>query len=527
MPARRLLALAFVVGLGVAAGSPAVTGATTPVLPRFGDVIPRPVEVAEAKGRFTLASTAAIEVRGGSGVAPVADLLAGILRPSTGYALPIVGARGAQQPGSVRLMLDGGRGDLEDEGYELRVTAETVTVTARRPAGLLHGVQTLRQLFPPAIELRDVSAGPWRVRAGVIRDVPRFAWRGAMLDVGRHFFGVPDVERFIDLMAAYKLNTLHLHLSDDQGWRIAIRSWPRLTSIGGRTAVGGGEGGFYTQEQFRDLVAYADRLHVTIVPEIDMPGHTNAALASYAKLNCDGVAPALYTGIEVGFSSLCVDKELTYRFVGDVVRELAELTTGLFIHVGGDEAQATTSDDYRAFMDRVRPIVRASGKRMVGWEEVAKARLPRGAVVQHWHSADLARAAVAKGARLVMSPATKAYLDMKYTPRTRLGLSWAGTTDVEDSYGWDPATQVNGVGEADIVGVEAPLWTETAVTRADLDYLAFPRLLGIAEIGWSPRPGRTWGRYRTRLARQGPRLEALGVGFYRDPGVPWSSTSGR
>ncbi len=520
------MALALVACVAATTGASTMSAASAPQPPRYGDVIPRPAELSEAAGRFTVTPEAVFEVRGGEAVAPIAEPLAGVVRASTGYALPVIAARGSQRPGSVRLALDGARRDLGNEGYELRVTTGAVSVVARRPAGLLYGAQTLRQLLPAAIESGQPAAGPWRIRAGVIRDVPRFAWRGAMLDVARHFHGADDVKRFIDLMALYKLNTLHLHLSDDQGWRIAIRSWPRLTTVGGSTAVGGGEGGFYTQRQFRDLVAYADRLHVTIVPEIDLPGHTNAALASYAKLNCNGVAPALYTGIDVGFSSLCVDKELTYRFVDDVVRELAQLTTGPFVHVGGDEAQATTVADYETFMNRVRPIVRAHGKRMVGWEEVAKSRLPRGAIVQHWYSADLARSAVAKGARLVMSPATKVYLDMKYTPQTRLGLSWAGTTDVKDSYSWDPATQVEGVEEADIVGVEAPLWTETAVTRADLDYLAFPRLIGVAETAWSPASARSWRTYRTRLGRQAPRLDELGVGFYRDPAVPWA-TAGR
>ena len=342
-----------------------------------------------------------------------------------------------------------------------------------------------------------------------------------MLDVARHFFGVNDVKRLIDLMSLYKLNRLHLHLTDDQGWRLAIRSWPRLTSHGGRTAVGGGEGGHFTQRQYAAIVAYARERFVDVVPEIDMPGHVNAALSSYARLNCDGVARAPYTGIEVGFSSLCIRKELTYAFVDDVVREVAALTPGPYIHIGGDEAHSTAPDDYRAFVERVQRIVRARGKRMLGWEEIGKTRLRRTSVAQHWQDPALAVRAVEQGAKLVMSPATKAYLDMKYTEGSPLGLTWAGTTTVQDAYGWDPATQVPGVTEKDVLGVEAPLWTETTATRADLDYLAFPRLLGHAEIAWSPPTGRTWASYRRRLAAHGPRLEALGVAFYRSPEVAW------
>jgi hexosaminidase len=257
------------------------------------------------------------------------------------------------------------------------------------------------------------------------------------------------------------------------------------------------------------------------VPEIDMPGHVNAALSSYGRLTCDGVAAEPYTGIEVGFSSLCVGKALTYRFVDDVVREVAALTPGPYIHIGGDEASSTDPGDYRAFVERVQRIVRSHGKRMLGWDEVAKTSLRRTSVVQHWQSRELAQRAVGQGAKVVMSPATKAYLDMKYTPDSPVGLVWAGTTTVRDAYGWDPATEVPGVGEKEVLGVVAPLWTETAVTRADLDHLMFPRLLGHAEIAWSAAAGRSWPSYRRRLAAQGPRLDALGVAFYRSPEVPW------
>jgi hexosaminidase len=342
-----------------------------------------------------------------------------------------------------------------------------------------------------------------------------------MLDVARHFRRVEDVKRFVDLMALYKLNRLHLHLSDDQGWRISIRSWPKLATVGGTTEVGGGSGGYYTQRQYADLVAYAQSRYVTVVPEIDMPGHTNSALASYAKLTCDGKAPALYSGIEVGFSSLCIRKELTYTFVDDVVRELAALTPGPFIHIGGDEALATERDDYVYFVERVQKIVRAHGKHMLGWEETARSRLGRTSVAQHWQDAALARQAAEQGVKVIMSPAAKVYLDMKYGPETALGLTWAGTTDVRDAYTWDPATQVEGVAERDILGVEAPLWSETTTTLADVEFLAFPRLVGHAEIGWSPKDGRSWKEYRWRLAAHGPRLRALGVHFYESPQVPW------
>ena len=502
----------------------AADGATVPKrpVPTFGNLIPQPLAQAPERGAFTLAPSARIVVRSsGADARRVGALLAAALRPATGYRLPVVG--GVAADGDVVLTLAAGDRSFGDEGYRLVVDGARVAITARRSAGLFWGTQTLRQLLPAAIEAEERRPGPWRIARGTIHDRPRYAWRGAMLDVARHFFAVDEVKRLVDLMSLYKLNRLHLHLSDDQGWRIAIRAWPRLTTVGGRTQVGGGAGGHFTQRQYASIVAYARARFIDVVPEIDMPGHVNAALASYARLNCNGVAPAPYTGIEVGFSSLCIGKDVTYAFVDDVVRELAALTPGPYLHIGGDEPHSTDPDEYRTFVERVQSIVRAHGKRMLGWEEVAKARLRRTTIVQHWHDAALASRAVKQGARLVMSPATKAYLDMKYAPDSPLGLTWAGTTSVRDAYAWDPARQVPGVGEKDVLGVEAPLWTETTQTRADVDYLAFPRLLGVAEIAWSPATGRTWAGYRRRLAAHGPRLEELGVGFYRASEVPWRS----
>lgn len=239
-------------------------------------------------------------------------------------------------------------------------------------------MQTLRQLLPAKVEKDTVQSGPWLVAGGAVTDSPRYGWRGAMLDVSRHFFTVDQVKRYIDQLALYKVNKLHLHLSDDQGWRLAIDSWPRLTTHGGSTQVGGGPGGFYTKDDYREIVRYATSRYLEVVPEIDMPGHTNAALASYADLNCDGVAPPLYTGTDVGFSSLCVGKDRTYDFVDDVIRELAALTPGRYLHIGGDEAHSTSHEDYVTFMDRVQPIVAKYGKTVMGWHQLTGATPAKG-----------------------------------------------------------------------------------------------------------------------------------------------------
>jgi hexosaminidase len=492
--------------------------------PAFPALVPKPLAVAPGKGAFELTREARIVLgREDDGARPVARLLAETLRPATGFRLPVTTVRGAPTDGDVALALRPADRALGDEGYRLTVEPRRVVLAARTPSGLHRGTQTLRQLLPAAIDAGRRRRGPWHVPVLTIHDRPRFAWRGMMLDVARHFFGVAEIERLIDLLALYKLNRLHLHLTDDQGWRLAIRSRPRLTRLGSSTAVGGGPGGRFTQRDYRRIVAYAAERFVEVVPEIDMPGHVNAALSAYGELACDGIARAPYTGIDVGFSSLCIRKNETYAFVDDVVREVAALTPGPCLHIGGDEPLSTDPDDYRFFVERVQRIVRAHGKRMLGWEEIARAPIRRTTLVQHWHDPQLARAAVARGAKLVLSPAKKTYLDMKYSRSSSLGLSWAGTTSVRAAYDWDPATLLDGVEERDVAGVEAPLWSETISTRPGLDHLAFPRLLGVAEIGWSPAEGRSWREYRRRLAVQGARLDALGVSFHADPSVPWLS----
>ena len=417
-----------------------------------------------------------------------------------------------------------GAGRAAGEGYELTVDQTAVTIAAPAHAGLFYGVQTLRQLLPASIEFEAMRANekdPMRIAPIRIADAPRFEWRGAMLDVARHFFAVEDVKRYIDLISLYKLNRLHLHLADDQGWRIEIKSWPRLATHGGTTEVGGTPGGYYTQAQYADIVAYARDRFIDVVPEIDMPGHTNAALASYAELNCDGQARPLYTGIEVGFSALCVDKDITYKFIDDVVREIAALTPSPWFHVGGDEVKTLTPQQYTQFIDRVQAIVRARGKQVVGWDEIAPASLAPGTIVQHWRPDGAPTAAVAKGAKVVMSVANRAYLDMKYDNTTPIGLNWAANIEVRDAYEWDPADVAPGIPAEALAGVEAPIWSETLATIRDVEFMAFPRLPALAEVAWTREGARKWEDFRVRLGAHGPRFTALGINFYRSPQVPW------
>jgi N-acetyl-beta-hexosaminidase len=488
------------------------------------NVIPRPVSMTESGGIFCLPATARIVVDpGATELVAIGDYLAEKLRPATGYALQVA-ASDSVVAGDIRLTLGGGDPALGDEGYELDITVDGVTLSAYRPAGLFRGLQTLRQLLPAAIERTTKQSGPWPLATGVVRDHPRFGWRGAMLDVARHFFSVADVERYIDLLAYYKINRFHLHLSDDQGWRIVLSSWPQLSTIGGSTQVGGANGSFYfSQADYAEIIAYAGRRYITVIPEIDMPGHTNAALASYAELNCDGVAPPLYTGTNVGFSSLCIGKAITDTFVHDIVGEIARMTPGPWFHVGGDEANVTSPSDYVKFVQATQSVVGGAGKAMIGWADIAQTTLTPSSIAQHWspNNPQRAQQAVQQNIKVIMSPAERCYLDMKYDSSTRLGTTWAGFVDEERAYTWDPATEVAGVTELDILGVESPLWTETIRTHADIDYMAFPRIVGHAEIGWSPASGRSWDEYKTRMGSHGPRLTAMNVSFYRSSRIPW------
>ncbi|RLD68388.1 MAG: beta-N-acetylhexosaminidase [Bacteroidetes bacterium] len=485
-------------------------------------IIPKPVSIMATNSSFKLEEGLSIYVKGeAEELNQIGQYLAKTLKPSTGFEIEVQSTDKEPGAGNIYLTISDSETELGEEGYELIVTENLISLNADKPAGLIRGIQTLRQILPPKIESTTVEQGPWLIATGTITDYPDYSYRGAMLDVSRHFFGVDDVKRYIDLLTYYKINVLHLHLSDDQGWRIEIKSWPNLTTHGGSTQVGGGEGGYYTQEQYKDIVKYAQERYIIIIPEIDMPGHTNAALASYPELNCDGKATELYTGTEVGFSTLCIKKELTYKFVDDVIRELAAITPGPYIHIGGDESHVTPMEDYIPFINRVQDIVLSHNKIMIGWDEVAHASLKQNSVVQFWAKTENAIKGVNQSAKVIMSPAVKTYLDMQYDSTTTFGLHWAAYIEVDSAYIWDPATFVEGITKENILGIEAPLWTETITKMDEIEYMVFPRLPGHAEVGWSAPDARDWDEYKIRLGKHAERFDALGINYYKSKLVPW------
>ena len=521
--------------------------------PGAPQLIPAPVSMESTDEVYTFGTKSKVTVdpgRSGKRALPVARWLASFLRTATGYPVRVARQPWANQdrgsgkgPRNVHLTVSGDKDLLGTEGYNLKVFDHGVLLRAATDEGLFRGSQTLRQLFPPEIESDSVQPGPWSLPGVKIEDYPRYEWRGAHLDVARHFLTVDEVKRYIDLLTLYKFNRFHMHLSDDQGWRLWIDDWPNLALIGGSTEVGGGPGGYYTKDEYREIVQYAADRFITLIPEIDVPGHTNAAEVSYSELNScrPGNVPShrllpgwedepFYTGTSVGFSALCVHDEVTYEFMADVIREISEITPGPYFHVGGDEAHQTSLQDYVMFVDRIQEMVHDNGKTMMGWAEIARANAAPGSIAQNWSTAtgggsggDLARMAVAKDMKVVMSPANRIYLDMKYAPGVPpdLGLTWAGTVEVMRAYDWDPGEHLTGVTDEHVIGVEAPLWTETIEDIKDAEMLSFPRLPGVGEIGWTPQEGRVWSDYRQRLANQARRWAVMDINYSRSPQVDW------
>ncbi|WP_419214262.1 beta-N-acetylhexosaminidase [Maribacter sp. X9] len=486
-------------------------------------LIPKPTKTVPTNSAFALDQFTAIYTsKNATGFAAVGTFLADKLKAKLNLTLP-VNTEGQNTVERVIYINQSDSTELNSpEAYQLYINQDSIIINANTAEGAFRGIQTLRQLVP---EVSNDTLAPqkiWPVPSGKITDNPNFAYRGAMLDVARHFFSVDDVKKYIDLLAYYKINVLHLHLSDDQGWRIEIKSWPKLTEVGGSTEVGGESGGFYSQEEYKDIVNYATERYMTIIPEIDMPGHTNAASVSYPFLNGNGKKPELYEGTHVGFSTFDTHKDTVYAFIDDVVRELSAITPGPYFHVGGDESHVTKKHDYIYFINKVEKIVQKHGKKMIGWDEVAIADVDSTTISQWWASEENAKKAVEKGMKVIVSPAKKAYLDMEYDTLSKFGLHWAGYIPVDTAYVWSPEDY--GIPIENILGVEAPLWSETISNIDELEYLAFPRIIGYSELSWSLPENRNWDEYKVRLADQAPFLDRMDVKYYPSPLIDWKKS---
>ena len=488
-------------------------------------LIPKPVETVATHSAYALDSSTVIYTsQANPEFHAVGEFLANKIKGKTGLT---VNVNTTSEAGSVDRIVYINQSDSEDlktpEAYQLYVKKDSIYINAKTAAGAFRGIQTLRQLIPEQSNDTLTDHPLWLVPTGKIMDAPRYAYRASMLDVARHFFTVDEVKKYLDILAYYKYNALHLHLSDDQGWRIEIKSWPKLTEIGGASEVGGESGGFYTQEEYKEIVAYAAERHIEIIPEIDMPGHTNAASLSYPFLHAGGKAdkPRVRTDTQVGYSSFHTRKDEVYEFIDDVVREIAAISPSPYFHIGGDESHVTKKKDYIHFVEKVEKIVQNHGKTAVGWNEIGQAKISPNTVLQLWNEPHNALKAANNGSKIIVSSAERMYLDMKYDSISEYGLTWAGLIPVDLAYNWDPKTYLEELPEESIMGIEAPLWSETISNSAELEYLAFPRAIGYAEMGWSTAESRNWEDYRTRLAKQVPYFSRMNINYYPTKLVDW------
>lgn len=486
-------------------------------------LVPKPLKTVPTFSAFALDQYTSIHTPANGSLDAIAQFLSEKIKLKTGLDIPINTAEEGLAQRIIYINQADSLKTKDNEAYQLYINKDSIILNAATSEAAFRGIQTLRQLIPEQSNDTLNEHAIWPVPSGKIMDRPNFGYRGTMLDVARHFFDLEEVKKYIDALAYYKINVLHLHLTDDQGWRIEIKSWPKLTQIGGQTEVGGGKGGFYTQKDYKDLVAYAAKHYITIIPEVDMPGHTNAASLSYPILHAGGKAekPRIRTDMKVGYSSLHTKKDTVYSFIDNVVEEIAALSPGPYFHIGGDETHVTQKKDYVDFVERVATIVQKHGKRMVGWADIAAAGIDSTTISQFWRSKENAITSVQKGAKLILSPAKKAYLDMKYDTLSKHGLSWAALIPVDTAYLWSPETY-SGVPKEQILGIEAPLWSETIATLSELEYLAFPRIIGYAELGWSVPENRSWEGYKERLVGQQSYLERMSINYYPSPLIPWN-----
>ena len=503
-------------------------------------IIPKPASLRQAAGFFTLAAGTVV------GITPatpemqrLGQYLTELVAPATGFKLAVKSAAASKANGIV-LKIDASRKDLGDEGYSLTATSEAITIAAAAPVGVFHGIQTLRQLLPVQIESRQAVEGiAWKVPCVAIDDQPRFTWRGYLIDPARNFRSKQELKRSIDLLALHKLNILQLHLTDDQGWRIEIKRYPKLVETGarlpdysGRT----GDGWFYSQEDIRELVRYAADRYVTLVPEIEMPGHSGAAIASYPELACGGKAPG-------GWSApLCVSQEATFEFVTHVLDEVIALFPSRYIHIGADEvppgpwrACATCQPRMQKlacqalpagvatfrvqvpsgqglpfhqdighlqgeFVRRIDQYLTKKDRRMVGWDEILEGGLEIGShsVVMAWRGASAVAGTTSRGQDVVVTLHPDYYLDND-TPLQR-------TYDYEPVPNDLPADQAK-----QVLGVQGNMWGETTSSIQKVDARTFPRLCALAETGWTRKDGRNFVDFSARLASLRQRLELLGV----------------
>lgn len=514
-------------------------------------IIPQPQKMELRAGEFQL--TPDTRIRVDRAARATARFLAAQLRASTGYPFRMA-TRFFFQPATgshtIVLTTENANTNLGAEGYELTVAPDSIVVRAAGEAGLFYGAETLLQLLPPEIYSTNVvKNGDWRIPCVKIEDWPRFKWRGLMLDVSRHFYNKSEVEKMLDAMALHKLNTFHWHLTDDQGWRIEIKKYPKLTQVGAwRAGVGfgletnsttaygpdGRYGGFYTQSDIREVIAYAKERHIAIVPEIEMPGHATAALAAYPQFSCTGGPFTIPP--EGGIFNGIYDpaKEETFEFLQNVLSEVFGLFPGKYIHIGGDEVPKETwkkSADCQAlmkreglkneeelqswFIRRMEKFVHAHGRTMIGWSEILEGGLAKNATVMDWIGG--AKEAATAGHDVVMTPTAYCYFDFYQSENHASepkAADWGEPLTLEKVYGFEVMpTNFPPQLESHILGAQGNLWTEQIPNLKHAEYMTFPRACALAEVTWSSKSSRDWEDFQRRMQIDAQRLTELGINY--------------
>ncbi|WP_114939720.1 beta-N-acetylhexosaminidase [Mucilaginibacter endophyticus] len=513
-------------------------------------LIPQPVKVTQTTGEFVLPKTVVVEAGSSAEVANVTAYLKRKLSTATGSLITV---KSTAPTATIRLVLNKIADTvIKTEGYKLSVTPKKVVIRANDAAGLFYGVQTFFQLLPKEVEGQEVAKGiKWTAPAVEITDYPRFGWRGLMFDVSRHFFTKAEVKQYIDAMVKYKFNLLHLHLTDDEGWRVEIKSLPRLTEVGSHNVKKVGQfgtftpptadeprtyGGFYTQEDIKELVQYAKDRFVNILPEIDVPGHSLAAVVAYPELSCTPGADKYVVNSGEPFmdwsgphnraivdNTLCPANEAVYTFMDKVITEVAQLFPFGYIHLGGDECAKnfweqsdaikglmakenlkTMSEVQAYFEKRLEKIVESKGKKFMGWDEIIEGGLGPNAAVMSWRGIQGGITAAKAGHEVVMSPTTFAYLDYMQSDRVNETKIYASLR-LNKTYSWEPVP--DSVDARLIKGGQANLWTEQVYNIRQAEYMTWPRGMAIAEDVWSPKGTKNWDGFFSRVEKHFPRFD--------------------
>ena len=499
-------------------------------------IIPLPQTVVEDGGRFKLSGRAAFGA-GTPEAKAIAEFFAAKIKNATGYELPV------KETGDITLKLDPNAA-LNEEGYELEVTTEAVDILAKTPQGLFYGMQSFMQLLPAEIESTERVKGiEWSAPAVSIKDEPRFAYRGLMIDACRHFMSVDDVKKQLDVMALFKMNRMHWHLTDDQGWRIEIKKYPKLTEIGSKRIDGEGTeyGGFYTQEEVKDIVKYAAERFITIVPEIELPGHELAAISAYPELSCTGqpTTPRIIWGVED--IVMCAGKEEPFKFMEDVINEIAPLFPGEYFHIGGDECPKTSwkhcplcqqrirkeglqgNSKHTAeerlqsyFVQRMEKVVEKNGKKMIGWDEILEGGLAPSATVMSWRGEEGGIAAALMNHDVIMTPGSKGmYLDQYEGDYKIEPVTIGGYDPLSKVYDYNPVpdTLVTLKKDKHVIGVQGNVWSEYLYTNEIREYRTFPRALAVAEIGWTQPDKKNYDDFERRMHNAYVRLDKHNINY--------------